>query len=489
MKKFLSIFALFMAIILSVSVFVACTPTNDANTTTTNNNGEENKVTVTWYYGSKVLKEEKVEKGSTLTSWEPTEEGKTFTGWYSEASATTPFDFTSVINEDTDIFAAFKSDEHVEDTNEYYLIGTGSGDLSASGFDHAASAENLLMIKEENDKANIYTITVKMYAGDRFQICYGGGWTGQFGIGGFKGAEYCDGVNLYDNTEYTAADKKVAQVKDADGNAVFVGSDEYNNAFTNWNAILNEGHDGIYKITLVTYPNSPAYNYIEFELVEELEPLTVTHEMFFIGTFNEWSTTYENDDFKLAQSEDKATWTGFITITEDMYADWTETDPANTTGVKCAAVKLYNTIDGGYYGDSSGNNIFLTAGTYCFKYTVAGNVVEYQKLEYYVVGTLLDAEGNAVNYAVKEGVSPALTVDGNTASVEFVAYDATGNSEYSWMVDQGKPGVISIKVVYGCELGIKDWYSAEGGDNWYLPLGTYTVTLDIAAGAATVTAK
>ena len=108
MKKFLSIFALFMAIILSVSVFVACTPTNDANTTTTNNNGEENKVTVTWYYGSKVLKEEKVEKGSTLTSWEPTEEGKTFTGWYSEASATTPFDFTSVINEDTDIFAAFK---------------------------------------------------------------------------------------------------------------------------------------------------------------------------------------------------------------------------------------------------------------------------------------------------------------------------------------------------------------------------------------------
>jgi len=43
---------------------------------------------------------------------------------------------------------------------------------------------------------------------------------------------------------------------------------------------------------------------------------------------------------------------------------------------------------------------------------------------------------------------------------------------------------MSIKVVYGSELGIKDWYSAEGGDNWYLSAGTYTVTL--ADGAVTI---
>ncbi len=57
------------------------------------------------------------------------------------------------------------------------------------------------------------------------------------------------------------------------------------------------------------------------------------------------------------------------------------------------------------------------------------------------------------------------------------------------MKDQNKPGVISIKVVFGCELGIQDWYSAEGGDNWYLPLGSYDVVLDLEAGAATVTAR
>ena len=60
------------------------------------------------------------------------------------------------------------------------------------------------------------------------------------------------------------------------------------------------------------------------------------------------------------------------------------------------------------------------------------------------------------------------------------------------MTQQGKTdangvaAIISIKVVYGSSLGIKDWYSAEDGDNWYLSAGTYTITL--AEGAVTVVA-
>ena len=66
-------------------------------------------------------------------------------------------------------------------------------------------------------------------------------------------------------------------------------------------------------------------------------------------------------------------------------------------------------------------------------------------------------------------------------------------NDYSWMVAQGKvdadgvAAIISIKVVFGSSLGIKDWYSAEGGDNWYLSAGTYSVVL--AEGAVTVTKK
>ena len=483
MKKVLSIIALIAVLVLSVACFASC-----------QNDGGENeggdKVTVSWYQGSKLLKEEEIDKGSKVTSWEPTAEGKTFDGWYSEASCTIAFDFDKAINEDVDIFAKFKSDEHVEDTNEYYLIGTGAGDMKASAWSHTAP-DALKLVKKDVAGANVYEITIKMYAGDRFQICYGS-WDGQQGIGIFEGAAYADGINPNKPAEgqVTAADEKYAEVKNADGEVVFIGGDENNNSFKNWNAILNEGHDGIYKFTLTTYPNAGDYNKVTFELVEAIAPMTETHNMHFIGTMNNWSETYEEGELALTASDDKATWTGFITITEDDYADWALDEDGNM----CAAIQVYNVVDDQYYGvEGAGQNILLSAGTYAVKYTVEGNKVEVEACDYYIVGTLLDAEGNAVNYAIKEGVSPALAAGENgTYSVDFVAYDATGCNDYSWMTQQGKTdangvaAIISIKVVYGASLGIKDWYSAEGNDNWYLSAGTYTVTL--ADGAVTVVA-
>ena len=491
MKKFLSIIALIMVLVLSVACFASCEFVNGLFGGGNDNppdNDDANKVTVSWYQGSKLLKEEEIDKGSKATPWEPTAEGKTFDGWYAEASCAIAFDFDKAINEDVDIFAKFKSDEYVEDTNNYYLIGTGAGDMKASAWSHTAP-DALKLVKKDVAGANVYEVTIKMYAGDRFQICYGS-WDGQQGIGIFEGAAYADGINPNKPAEgqVTAADKKYAEVKNADGEVVFIGGDENNNSFKNWNAILNEGHDGIYKFTLTTYPNAGDYNKVTFELVEAIEPMTETHDMHFIGTFNEWATEYEEGELALAPSEDKATWSGFITITEDDYADWT----ADEEGNLYAALKLYNVVDGKYYGYGE-ENILLTAGTYAVKYTVEGNKVEVEACNYYIVGTLLDAEGNAVNYAVKEGVSPALVAGENgTYSVDFVAYDVTACNDYSWMTQQGKTdangvaAIISIKVVYGSSLGIKDWYSAEGGDNWYLSAGTYTVTL--ADGAVTVVA-
>lgn len=491
MKKTLSLIAL---ILVAVMMFAACQQSPSEGTTPAPT--DDGKVTVCWYYGSKLLKEEQVEKGSKLTSWEPTEEGKTFAGWYSEASATVAFDFEATIEADTDIFAAFMSNEYVEDTTSYYLIGTGSGSMKASGWDHTASANNLTMTKDTSvTDANIYTIEIEMYAGDRFQICHDGSWDGQFGIGGIKGCEYAAGINPNKPAEgeKTAEDKKYAEVKNEAGEVVFIGGDENNSSFTSWNAILNEGHDGKYKITLVTYPNNPGYNYITYELIEKLEPMSDTHKMHFIGTFNEWSTDYSaSQDWDLTPSEDKSYWTGIITITEDMYADSTATDPANASGELCAAVKIFNSVDGAYHGDpnNQGNNIFLKAGTYGFKYTVETNMVEWQEMGYYVVGTMLDADGNAVNFSVKDGVTPKLTVSGDKATGTFEVYDATKGPGYDWMTAQGKPGVMAVKVVYGCEYIIRDWYAADAnGDNWYLPLGTYEVVMDIAAGSATITAK
>lgn len=457
MKKSFSVLALVLALVMMIGMISGCTPKND---------GE--KVTVSWYEGSKELKTEQVEKGTTLTSWTPTSEGKEFTGWYAEASLSEAFDFSKPIEADTDIFAAFKSNVYVEDTNAYYLIGTGAGDMSQSAWSHENSQASLMMTKDTSvtDK-NVYTITLKMYAGDRFQICYGGSWDGQQGIGYIPGAEYVDGINEYDKVEYTAADKKVAAVKDADGNVVFTGSDEYNKGYEVWNIILAEGMDGVYKFTFTTNPASAQYNELNYELVEKLEPLTETHKMYLIGAFNEWAESDEN--YLMSESEDGKSWTAFLTVTPEMYVDYGQED-LNTT-----ALKVFNGVNGGYYSNDGENNMFLGEGTYCIKYTVEGDVIECQKLDYYVVGTFADEEGNAVNFCVKEGVTPKL-VDG---TVTFTATDVTAMGDFSWMKDQNKPGVMAIKVVYGCELGIKDWYSdeANGGDNFYINAGSVTVTL------------
>lgn len=481
MKKFSSVLAFILVLVLSISALVACAPKDKEN-----EGSNSETVKVYWYEGTKELRVDEVEKGSKVELWTPTSDSGEFQGWYAEASKETPFDFDQPINGDVDIFAKFKSSEWAVDENEYYLIGAGAGDMGKANWDHANAAANLTMTKEPSDTANIYTITIKMYAGDMFQICYGGAWDGQQGIGFVEGAEYCDGVNDYDKGEYTAADKKVAQVKDSEGNVIFTGSDEYNKGFESWNIKLAEGRDGIYKFTFTTNPAAKEYNLLTWELVEAIEPMSETHKMYFIGTMNEWNTTYETEDLALTPSTDKSTWTGIITITEDMYADWTEGDESNPLGVKCAALKVFNSVNSGYYSPD-GNNIFLTEGTYAFKYTVDGDLVEYQKCEYYVVGTFVDSENNAVNFAVKEGVTPKLD---ENLSATFTATDVTSLGDYSWIASQDKPGVMAVKVVYGCELGIKDWYSddANNGDNFYLSAGEHTITLTFdAENNATVT--
>ena len=484
MKKFAKIFALVLVLAMTLCVMAACGE-KPSTSTPAATQGNGNKVTVTWYNGSEELKTEQVEKGTKLSAWTPTVEGKTFTGWYKEASLTQAFDFETVINEDTDIFAAFKSDAYVEDTNEYYLIGTGSGDMKVSGWDHVNSAANLKMVKDTTvTNKNVYKITITMYAGDRFQICYGS-WDGQQGIGIFAGCEYADGINPYDNNEYKAADKKYAEVKDADGNVVFIGGDENNNDSIKWNAILADGQDGKYEFTLTTYPGDGAYNTVEWKLVEKLEAQEVTHDMYIYGTMNEWNNT--DKTFKLNASEDGSTFTGFITITADMYADWTIEQSPNKE--LCAAFKVINHISGSDYGVDGGmGNFFLTEGTYCVQYVKETNMVTVQKLEYYVVGTFKDADGKAVNFCVKLGVTPAMIVENGLATLEFTAYDVTDMNDYSWITSQGKPGVMAIKVVFGCELGILEWYSdnANGGDNFYLQAGNYIIALNIETGEVTV---
>ena len=66
----------------------------------------EGGVIVSWYDGTKLLKEETVPAGTKLTSWTPEKADATFMAWYAEASKTILFDFDTPVTEDTDLLQA-----------------------------------------------------------------------------------------------------------------------------------------------------------------------------------------------------------------------------------------------------------------------------------------------------------------------------------------------------------------------------------------------
>jgi hypothetical protein len=446
MKKLLSVIAIIMALMLSLVCFAACTP-SDSNDNTPD---DADKVTVCWYQGSKLLKEEKIDKGSKVATWTPDAiEGKDFTGWYAEASLSQEFDFDAAINEDTDIFAKYTSNVFVKDENSYYLIGTGSGDMKKSGWNHQNSMDNLVMTKTDNASANVYEIEILMYAGDAFQICYGGTYDGQVGIGYVPGVEYADGTNRYDNNTYTAADKKFATVKAADGTVIFEGHDEFNKEYWTWNIFLAEGQDGDYKIIYTTYPDHPADNKITFELVEKKEPLAETHDMYICGTVSNWDFS---DDFKMTPDDTKENYSFLLNISED------------------AEIKLRNKIGDSWYGVAESTeegpwtlgtgdaNLALKAGVYKISYNVASNTatVEAVAKSFWLAGVVKGGQfwncGSGIEFEM---------VNETTYKAYYTFTEA--DTDASWM--NGFVG--ACKAVYGYAGWDADlWFgNAENGDN------------------------
>ena len=448
MKKFLSIIALIMALSLSLACLASCNIFGAPEETTAD--PDAGKVTVSWYQGGKLLREDKVEKGSKVAAWTPDPiEGKDFTGWYAEASLTQAFDFETVINEDTDIFAKYTSNVFVADDKEYYLIGTGSGDMKQSGWNHANSQEHLVMTKTENASANVYEITILMYAGDAFQICYGGSYDGQVGIGYVPGVEYADGTNRYDSNTYTAADKKYATVKDANGTVIFEGHDEFNKEYWTWNVFLAEGQDGVYKIIYTTYPDHPADNTITYELVEKREPLAETHDMYICGTVSNWDFS---DDFKMSADDTKENYSFLLNITEP------------------AEIKLRNKIGDVWYGAekitvvgecgtwNDGGNLALAAGVYKIAYSVESDsaTIEAVAKSFWLAGVV----NGGGHWDCSSGIEFE-KVNDTTYKAYYTFTEA--DTDASWM--NGFVG--ACKAVYGYAGWNADiWYgNVENGDN------------------------
>ncbi len=149
---------------------------------------------VTFYDGETVLKTEMVKDGESATKWEPKKEGYTFVDWYGTPNFKFKYNFEAV-HKDTSVYALFQSNDFVEDTRPWAIVGNGTGKvLSSSSFGKNITEEHLLKKSSKKD-VNEYSITLDLAVGDEFQFAIDTDWSNQ------RGAGYLSNTAL-DGTEY-----------------------------------------------------------------------------------------------------------------------------------------------------------------------------------------------------------------------------------------------------------------------------------------------
>lgn len=327
--------------------------------------------TVTYYDGETVLNTQPVKKGAALTEadlYTPAEKlFMNFDGWLTEKTDATLYT-GGTVSAALNLYAKYTemaNDGYVEDTNAYYLVGDGEGDLKASGWKISGTEDDPLPAKLnlKKDTAytrhNVYTIEVELYAGDQFKIAFDGTWDTALNIN-----------SLMDEDVGTSA---------------FEGDD---------NITLKSGRDGIYKFTLVT---DGATKDIYWELVESKDPLTVDY--YLVGTY----ATADGDDvafrsepgdwtIHFVEGEDNK-WTCTVTITTNDYipAKWDDNPDGS---VHAAALKVK--LNGAFYGvaaigtgegqvadaehqngTSGGANFLLAEGTYKITFNAETKVISW----------------------------------------------------------------------------------------------------------------
>ena len=203
--------------------------------------------------GTTVLKTEEVESGACVTEYTPEKEGYIFAGWFATPQMSHVFDFATEITADTSVFAGFVS--YVEDTRSFAIVGSGSSAVLMESNWGKVIGDAQTMTKEENDSANIYTITLDLNEGDEFQFAINTSWHAQRGYG------YLDTISK-DGTDY------------------FKNSGSLGEASTK-RSNIKCAVAGNYTFTLTTYPGEDIYetenaSYTEEnkEKIEETEKIT-----------------------------------------------------------------------------------------------------------------------------------------------------------------------------------------------------------------------
>lgn len=236
-KKLLSVL-LAVLLVVSAMAIVACDNTV--------------KHTVTFYDGTNVLKEVKVEDGKTVEAFTPQKEGYQFINWYSTPSYTHLFDFSKPITENVSVFAGLTL--FTDDTREFYVVGSGTSELLMSSDWGKNITEDHKLTKVEGK--NEYTITLDLLEGDEFQFAISTKWENKRGYG------YLVSTTL------------------EDGTVVFSGEGGGLGEVTAKGRNIKVALSGNYTLTLKTYPNEDTYNTNDTTYTE------ANKEVYNVGTFD-----------------------------------------------------------------------------------------------------------------------------------------------------------------------------------------------------------
>lgn len=184
------------------------------------------EITVTFFNGEETLGTVTGVAGEVLSGYEAYEtvEDAEFLGWYETPTflETSKKDLTeATFEEDTNLYGSFKSTAVAEDTREWYVVGTGAGEVLANsnwaGADVADADKEACKLAPTGNGTNEFAITLDLYAGDQFQVIHDWAWDGQKGFGcfttidatqmenggGLSGSDTTSNVNVLMDGNYT----------------------------------------------------------------------------------------------------------------------------------------------------------------------------------------------------------------------------------------------------------------------------------------------
>lgn len=233
---------------------------SDAAEVTESSEVATEQFTVTYYDsdGTTVLDTKTVEKDGNAENYQPQKDGYTFVGWFATPKLTREYDFSRAITEDTSLYAGFVS--YTEDTRTFAIVGSGESEVLKESDWGKVISDAQLLTKEDNDAANVYTITVDLEEGDLFQFAVDENWSDQRGYGYLEtgmldGKTYLKGAGGLGDTP---AEKANIEVQVA----------------------------GTYTFTLTTYPSEDVYDETDQYYTEE------TRENFNTNPYDKITWTY-----------------------------------------------------------------------------------------------------------------------------------------------------------------------------------------------------